>query len=64
MTEASNCWTRISERGWSMVKRSANRRSWTRLATLHQTFQRKSPVSPSWGQPTLFCPEHERADYS
>jgi hypothetical protein len=46
VTEASKCWTRISEREWSMVKQSANRRSrtawrhWTRIP------QRKSPVSP------------------
>jgi hypothetical protein len=38
---------RISEREWSMVKRSANRRSRTRLATLHQNIPRKPPVSPS-----------------
>jgi len=31
-------------------------RSRARLATLRQTFQRKSLVSPSWDQPTLFSP--------
>jgi hypothetical protein len=57
VTETSKCWTRISEREWSMVKRSADRAFKGTLGNIGPEYSKGSPLSrPGEASPPYFSP--------